>query len=216
LGWSLRRSKADIRISPQLHNLYQLSTSLQPSLHQPLLYQPFFSTIAPSTIAVSTMLLGSFPMSDLNFELLKELCETPGISGREERMRQVVVRELRPLTDTLEVDVMGNLVGLKRGDSKGPKVMIAAHMDEIGFMVKHIDDRGFIRLLPVGGWDPRVMVAQRVLVNGFSGETLRGTLMPAAKPIHLLTPEDASKPPKIDEFYVDLGLPGEKVKGITG
>lgn len=151
-------------------------------------------------------------MRTLNFELLKRLCETPGIPSREERMRQLVAEELRPLTDTLDIDPMGNLIGFKKGASDGPRVMIAAHLDEIGFLVKHIDDRGFLRLLPVGGWDPRVMVAQRVLVQGFAGQALRGTLMPAAKPIHLLTPEDANKPLKVEEFFVDLGLPVEKVK----
>src|SRR5262249_11696056 len=134
----------------------------------------------------------------VNFDLLKRLCETPGVPGREERMRRLVAEEMRPLVDELSVDVMGNLIGKKRG-SGGPTVMIAAHVDEIGFLVKFIDDRGFIRLQPIGGWDSRVMVAQRVLVHGFSGQTLRGTLMPAAKPTHLLTDEEAKKPPKIEE-----------------
>lgn len=154
-------------------------------------------------------------MGSLNFALLKEICETPGISSREEKMRQLVVRELKPLTDSVEADVMGNIIGTRKGAEKGPKIMIAAHMDEIGFMVKHIDDKGFLRLNPIGGWDPRVMVAQRVLVHGFSGSTLRGALMPAAKPIHLLTPEDAAKPPKLDEMFVDLGLSGEKAKELV-
>jgi endoglucanase len=149
---------------------------------------------------------------ELNFPLLKRLCETPGIPSREDQMRKVVAEELKPLTDTLEADVMGNLIGIKQGAEGGPRVMIAAHMDEIGFMVKHIDDKGFLRLLPVGGWDARVMVAQRVIVHGSGGQALRGTLMPAAKPVHLLTPEEANKPPKIEEFFVDLGLPGDVVK----
>lgn len=151
-------------------------------------------------------------MSELNFDLLKRLCETPGISGREEQIRRLVVEEMRSLTDTLEADNMGNVIGVKKGTGNGPKVMIAAHIDEIGFMVKHIDDRGFLRLLPVGGWDPRVMMAQRVLVHGFAGKSLRGTLMPGVKPTHLLTPEEAAKGLKIEDFFVDLGLPCDKVK----
>lgn len=153
-------------------------------------------------------------MSKLNFDLLKKLCETPGVSSREDPIRRVVVEELRPLVDSIEADVMGNVIGFKKGSGTAPRVMIAAHMDEIGFLVKFIEDKGFLRLLPVGGWDPRVMVAQRVLVHGFKGETLRGTLMPAAKPIHLLTGEDVNKPPKVDEFFVDLGLPADKVKEL--
>lgn len=147
----------------------------------------------------------------MNFDLLKKLCETPGVSSREEPIRAVVVEALRGLTDTMTLDTMGNVIATKKGTG-GPKVMIAAHMDEIGFLVKHVDDKGFIRLQPVGGWDPRVMVAQRVYVHGFAGKTLLGALMPAAKPIHLLTAEEMNKPPKIEEMYVDLGLPGEDVK----
>jgi len=151
-------------------------------------------------------------MSGLNFDLLKRLCETPGVSGREEQMRKLVSAELRPLTDTIESDNMGNVIAVKDGSGEGPKVMIAAHMDEIGFLVKYIDENGFIRLLPVGGWDPRAMMAQRVLVHGFAGKVLRGALMPGVKPTHLLTAEEAAKPLKIEDFFVDLGLPVNRVK----
>ena len=151
-------------------------------------------------------------MTDLNFDLLKRLCETPGISGSEEPMMRLVAQELRPLVDKVEADVMGNIIGSKVGDSDGPRVMIAAHIDEIGFRVRYIDDKGFLRVLPVGGWDPRVMVAQRVLVSGIDGNLHRGTLMPGAKPTHLLTADEAGKPVKIEEFFIDLGLPADKVK----
>lgn len=154
-------------------------------------------------------------MAEFNFDLLKRLCETPGVSSREEQMRRLVAEEIRPLTDTLEADVMGNLIAFKKGATDGPRVMIAAHMDEIGFLVKHVDDRGFLYLLPVGGWDPRAMMAQRVLVHGFGGQTLRGTLMPGVKPKHVQTAEEANKPPKIEDYFVDLGLPGDKVKGLV-
>ena len=146
----------------------------------------------------------------MNIDLLKRLCQTPGIAGREDLVRAVVVEELRPLVDELRVDVLGNVVGTKRGTG-GPRVMIAAHLDEIGFFVKHIDDDGFLRLQPVGGFDARVLVAQRVLVHGYAGESLRGVVQPAAKPIHLLDPNDA-KPPKIEELFVDLGLPNDAVR----
>lgn len=151
-------------------------------------------------------------MSELNFALLKRLCETPGIPSREEQMRQLVVEEMRPLVDTIEADVMGNVIGFKRGATDGPRVMIAAHMDEIGFMVKHIDSKGFLRLLPVGGWDPRTMMAQRVLVHGFAGQVLRGALMPAVRPKHLLNADEAAKALTVEDFFVDLGLPVEAVK----
>ena len=152
----------------------------------------------------------------MNFDLLKRLCETPGVASREDRIRGIVGEELKALTDSITLDPMGNMIAIKRGrGGAGPKVMIAAHMDEIGFIVKFIDDKGFIRLNPVGGWDPRVMVAQRVYVQGFGGQQLLGALMSASKPIHMLTPEELNKPLKIEEMYVDVGLPVEKVKSLV-
>lgn len=151
----------------------------------------------------------------MNFDLLKRLCETPGISGSETLVRKLAAAELSPFMDSLSVDVMGNLVGVKQGAQGAPRVMIACHLDEIGFRVRFIDDSGFVRVAPVGGWDPRTMVAQRVLVHGFSGESLRGTLMPAGKPIHLLTSDEAGKSPKLEDFFIDLGLSGEKVKSLV-
>jgi endoglucanase len=149
-------------------------------------------------------------LATINVELLKRLCESPGIPGREEMIRPVVVEALRPLVDEVSVDVMGNVIGVKRG-SGGPRLMIAAHMDEIGFFVSHIDDEGFIRLHPVGGFDPRVLVSQRVLVHGYKGGTFRGAVQLAAKPIHLLDPSDI-KPPKLEELFVDIGLPVDDVR----
>jgi endoglucanase len=147
---------------------------------------------------------------DINYDLLKRLCELPGIAGREDAIAAVVREELATVADEVSVDALGNVVGVRRG-SGGPRVMVLAHMDEIGFLVKHIDDKGFLRVQPVGGFDPRVLPAQRVLVHGFSGETLRGVLQLSAKPIHLLS-ESEMKPPKVDELFIDLGLSGDEVK----
>ena len=151
----------------------------------------------------------------MNFDLLKRLCETPGVSGNESSVRKLVAAELSPFMDAVSVDVMGNLIGVKQGVLGAPRVMIASHLDEIGFRVRFIDDSGFLRVSPIGGWDPRTMVAQRVLVHGFAGESLHGALMPAGKPIHLLTADEAGKSPKMEEFFIDLGLSGEKVKSLV-
>jgi endoglucanase len=145
----------------------------------------------------------------MGVDLLRELCETPGVSGREERLRAIVRRELTPLVDEVRVDALGNLLAVKRGGGAG-KLMIAAHMDEIGFLVSFIDDQGFLRLQPIGGHDPRNMVGQRVLVSG--GTDLPGVLYPARKPPHLLSAEEREKAPKLEEFFVDLGLPVEEVR----
>lgn len=146
----------------------------------------------------------------LNLELLKTIAEVPGIAGREDQVRALILEELRPLTDEVSVDNMGNIIAMKRGSSER-RVMLAAHMDEIGFIVKHIDKKGFLRIQQIGGFDPRVLFAQRVLVHGYAGQTLRGVLMPASKPIHLLGTE---QPPalKLDDFFIDLGLSEEQVR----
>ncbi len=146
-------------------------------------------------------------------ELLKELCECSGIPGREERLREIVRRELEPVVDEMRVDALGNLIATKRATKgRSPKrLMIAAHMDEIGFVVSHIDDKGLLRLVPVGGHDPRNMVAQRVTVCGTKRD-LTGLLYPGLKPPHIQTDEERRKSLKVSDFYVDLHLPASRVK----
>ena len=87
--------------------------------------------------------------------------------------------------------------------------MVAAHMDEIGFYVKYIDDKGFLRLQTLGGFDPRQLFAQRVLVHTRRGESLRGVLSYTTKPAHMLSPEEAKETAKIENFFVDVGLPAQ-------
>lgn len=146
--------------------------------------------------------------------LLKQLSETPGVSGREERVRELIEKELAGVVDDLSVDSMGNLTALKRAAAAdAPKVMIAAHMDEIGFYVRHIDDKGFVRVQKVGGFDPRNLFARQVTVHAsLSGEELTGVMNPGGKPIHISTAEERKKVPELDAFYVDLGLDGEAVR----
>ena len=156
----------------------------------------------------------------MRLDLLKRLCETPGIPGYEERIREIVIPELRETCDEVSTDALGNVIGLKRGTGgqggdAARKVMLAAHMDEIGFMVSHVDDQGFLRLQPLGGFDPRALFQQRVLVHTQRGESHRGVLAPAAKPAHLLDAAEREKAPKLEQFYVDLALPGERVKELV-
>ncbi len=146
----------------------------------------------------------------MNERLLRDLTQADGIPSREDAVRDVVATHLAPLVDELRADTLGNVIGHKRGNG-GPKVAIAAHMDEIGFLVRYIEESGYLRLQPVGGFDPRTMVAQRVKVHVESGAPLPGVLQPGAKPIHLLKEGD-SKELKLDEFFVDLGLTADEVK----
>lgn len=148
----------------------------------------------------------------MNIDLLRELTEAAGVSGFEDSIREIVRRELSPIAD-VSADSMGNLIALKRGSAKSgaKKVMIAAHLDEIGFLVKFIDSSGFIRLQPLGGWDPRQMNSQRVQIQT-PGGPLIGVLMYGTKPAHLLTEAETKEGPKLDNFFVDLGLACDDVK----
>jgi len=146
----------------------------------------------------------------MNLDLLTELCETPGAPGREERIREVARRELAPAADEVTVDPLGNLVARRPGRG-GPRLMLSAHMDEIGFMVGHVDEGGYLRLLPLGGFDPKTLTAQRVVVHG--REDLLGVL--GTKPVHLMSEEDKRRAPKLEDYFVDLGLPGERVRELV-
>ena len=146
-------------------------------------------------------------------ELLKSLCESSGIPGQEGRLREIVSNELDTICDASKVDGLGNLIFRKDATKgKAPKrLMIAAHMDEIGFVVSHIEENGLLRLVPLGGHDPRNMVAQRVNVAGKRGD-LTGLLYPGVKPPHIQTDADLGKKLTIPDFVVDLHLPVARVK----
>lgn len=146
----------------------------------------------------------------MNEALLHDLTQADGIPSREDNVRNVVANHMKPLVDEMRIDTLGNLIGHISGNG-GPVVAIAAHMDEIGFIVRFIEESGYIRLQPVGGFDPRTLVAQRVRVHVRNGEPLLGVLQPGAKPIHLLQPNE-SKDLKLEDFFVDLGLTAEEVK----
>src|ERR671916_1369828 len=142
--------------------------------------------------------------------LLKRLIETPGVPGREGQQREIAREELGALTDEVRTDALGSVIGTKRGRDD-VRVMVAAHTDEIGFLVKHIDDKGFLRLQTLGGHDPANMISQRVVVSTADGTALRGALQPQRKPPHIAG-DEAKKLPKAEEFFVDLGMPAEEVK----
>ena len=146
----------------------------------------------------------------MNLPLLKELCEARGVPGQENEIRRIVRRELSAFApEPLTVDPMGNLYAAFPG-ARPETVMIAAHMDEIGFIIKHIDEKGFLRLQPLGGFDPRQLFAQRVRVSDIQGNAVPGVLCYATKPPHLLAkPED--KQPELEQFFVDTGMPAAEV-----
>ena len=146
----------------------------------------------------------------INIPLLKEICEIAGTSGFEQRIRELVIREIKPLVDSFSVDHMGNVVAVKKG-KQPKKVMVAAHMDEIGFIVTHIDDKGFLRFHTLGGFDPKTLTAQRVLVHG--KKDLVGVM--GSKPIHIMTADEKNKAAQLQDFYIDLGLPKKEVDKLV-
>jgi len=143
----------------------------------------------------------------INVKLLKAICEVPGTSGFEQRIRELVIKEVKPYVDSISIDNMGNVVTIKKG-KKSKKAMVAAHMDEIGFIVSHIDDAGFVRFNPLGGFDPKTLTAQRVIVHG--KKDLIGVM--GSKPIHVMTPEERNKVVPITDYFIDLGMSKKEVE----
>ena len=147
----------------------------------------------------------------IDVPLLAKICKTPGAPGFEDRVRALVLTEIDGLADAVRVDHMGNVIARKRGRSADQRVMCAAHMDEIGFIVTHVDDGGFVRFHTLGGFDPKTLTAQRVIVHG--REDLVGVM--GSKPIHLMRPEERTKATAIKDYFVDLGLPKEEVDRLV-
>jgi putative aminopeptidase FrvX len=146
----------------------------------------------------------------INVKLLAHICEVAGVPGHEQRIRELVIKEVTPLADKVSIDNMGNVTAFKKG--KGDKkVMIAAHMDEIGFIITHIDDNGFLRFIPLGGFDPKTLTAQRVIVHG--KKDIMGVM--GTKPIHVMTPEERSKVVPLHDYFIDLGMKKEEVEKIV-
>lgn len=145
----------------------------------------------------------------INIELLNKICTIPGAPGFEKRIRDFVLSEIKGLVDEIETDNLGNVYAIKRGKSD-KRVMIGAHMDEIGFIVTHIDDNGFIRFHTLGGFDPKTLTSQRVLIHG--KEDVIGVM--ASKPIHVMTPEERNKVAKTRDYFIDTGMTAEKVKEL--
>jgi putative aminopeptidase FrvX len=146
---------------------------------------------------------------EINISLLKKICETPGTSGFENRIRALIKKEVEPLVDECRIDTMGNLIAIKKAKkANSKKLMLAAHMDEIGFITNYIDKDGFIRFNTIGGFDPKTLTAQRVIVHG--KKDLIGIM--GCKPIHMMSAEETKKLPEIKDYFIDLGMSKEEVE----
>lgn len=144
-------------------------------------------------------------------EFIKKLSEATGVSGHEKEITELIHSTFLKYTDKIETDVLGNVICVKKGvKSNGKKIMLAAHMDEIGLMVKDIDENGFIKFTNVGGIDQRTLLCQEVIIHG--RKKVLGII--GAKPPHLTTSEERSKALKMEDLVVDVGMSKEAIKDL--
>ncbi|MFU8688380.1 M42 family metallopeptidase [Rossellomorea marisflavi] len=139
---------------------------------------------------------------DETLTMLKDLTDAKGVPGNEREVRNVMKTYIEPFADEITTDNLGSLIAKKTGLENGPKIMVAGHLDEVGFMVTQIDGRGFLRFQTVGGWWSQVMLAQRVTIVTDKGE-LTGVI--GSKPPHILPPEARKKPVDIKDMFIDIG-----------
>jgi putative aminopeptidase FrvX len=139
---------------------------------------------------------------DETLTMLKDLTDAKGVPGNEREVREVMKKYIAPFADEVTMDGLGSLIAKKVGKEDGPKIMVAGHLDEVGFMVTQIDDKGFLRFQPVGGWWSQVMLAQRVTIVTKKGDV---TGIIGSKPPHILSPEARKKPVEIKDMFIDIG-----------
>ncbi|PKG25020.1 M42 family metallopeptidase [Niallia nealsonii] len=139
---------------------------------------------------------------DETLEMLKELTDAKGIPGNEREPREVMKKYITPYADEVTTDNLGSLIAKKIGNEQGPKIMVAGHLDEVGFMITRIDDKGFLYFQTVGGWWSQVMLAQRVTIVTKQGD-ITGVI--GSKPPHILSPEARKKPVDIKDMFIDIG-----------
>ncbi|MCK8823752.1 M20/M25/M40 family metallo-hydrolase [Fuchsiella alkaliacetigena] len=147
-------------------------------------------------------------------EILAKLSNCDGVSGAEIEVREVIEELLADYVEEFKTDALGNSISLKRGNKESsdiPRVMLVAHMDEIGLMVKEITEQGFLRFTTVGGIDKRTLIGQEVLVYG--KDTLEGII--GAKPPHVQEKAERKRAIKLDDMYIDLGLAEARVKDLV-
>lgn len=148
--------------------------------------------------------------------LLQELTDAFGVSGDERAVARVMKEHLEPVSDTITYDKLGSVIAEKKGSSSRPRVMIAGHMDEIGFVVSGITKKGFIKFLPLGGWWGHVALAQRVIVLTSKGPVV-GVV--GSTPPHILEPKDRERVVKIEDMFIDVGAKDnfdvQKKLGVT-
>ncbi|WP_036217395.1 M42 family metallopeptidase [Lysinibacillus sphaericus] len=140
---------------------------------------------------------------DPTLQMFKDLTDANGIAGNERAPREVMKKYIAPYADTVETDNLGSVIAKKVGDENGPKIIVAGHLDEVGFMVTQIDDKGFIKFQTVGGWWSQVMLAQRVTITTRKGDEVIGVI--GSKPPHILPADVRNKVVDIKDMFIDIG-----------
>ncbi len=150
---------------------------------------------------------------NVNLKMLREFALTDGISGHEKDVAAVYKKWVEDSVDEISYDQLGSIIALKKGNEKGPKVMLAGHIDEIGFLVKNIEDNGYLRLHPVGGWWPHVLLSQALTIRTRKGDEYIGVV--GSKAPHGMKPEMRNKVMDMTELFVDLGVTSkEEVRAL--
>ena len=136
--------------------------------------------------------------------LIEKLCNAHGVSGDEGAVRELIKNHVSPYADDISTDMLGNLIVYKKGRSSLRKIMISAHMDEVGFIISKITEKGYLRFKTVGGIDTRVILGKRVAFkNGLKG-------IIGIKAVHLVSKEEEENVPKVSELYIDIGASSEE------
>ena len=135
-------------------------------------------------------------------KLLEKLSNAPGISGFEEEIRKIIFNELDGVVDEIKIDEMGNLIAVKNGDPNGKKIMLAAHMDEIGLMVRYIDSKGFVKFSKIGGINDQMLLNQDIYIQTSDGD-VNGVI--GSKPPHKIKKSERDKVVEYDKMFIDIG-----------
>lgn len=143
--------------------------------------------------------------------LLKALCEANGVSGNEGAVRKLILEQITPLADDIKIDSIGNILAMKKGRSSAKKIMLAAHMDEVGLIISGITEKGFLEFKTVGGIDTRVLISKRVAVGE---KRVKGVI--GIKAIHLQEKSERETVPKVKNLFIDIGAKDrEEAEGLV-
>ena len=151
---------------------------------------------------------------DKRLEFLKELTDANGIAGNEGEVRKVFKKLVADASDEITQDKLGSVIAKKVGVADGPKIAIAGHLDEVGFIVHYIDDNGFIKFTPVGGWWSQVLLSQQMTITTGAGKRIHGII--GSTPPHVLTVEQRKQVAELDKLFIDIGVDSKEAVEAAG